>query len=84
MEKEVCKRSFLLNKKDIVNRLGYSSMTMVYKKILTNEIIKELGFKSITDFKKIRKFNLHQSRVITQFLDKLLKEKEHEESKKGQ
>lgn len=63
---------FLIKKKDIVHQLGYSSMKMVYKKVLTKEIIKELGFKSLDEFKKIRVFNLHQSRIITEFLNDLL------------
>lgn len=69
---------FLLKKKDIVHRLGYSSMKMVYSKILTKEIIKELGFKSIDEFKKIRVFSLHESRVLDEFLNDLLDTKESE------
>jgi adenylate cyclase class IV len=72
MNKQRRKHSYLIDKKDIANKLGYSSMTMVYKKVLTAEIIKQLGFKSVIEFKKIRKFNLHQSRVIIEFLDDLL------------
>lgn len=62
--------SYLLTKKNIYLELGYKSMTPVYNKyITTDKIAKELGFSTLQDFKKVRKFTLDQSKKIRFFLD---------------
>lgn len=65
------KQPFLLYKKDIPALLNYNSMSMVYKKILTEQILKELGFKSAQEFKNIKIFTLEQSRILRTFFNSL-------------
>lgn len=71
------RKSFLLTKRDIFESLGYTSMTMVYKKILTKEILQELGFDSVKEFKNIKIFTLEQSRTIRIFLEEISNQSEN-------
>lgn len=68
------KKNYLLYKRDIPKLLNCNSMCIVYKLILTEEIIKELGFNSMREFKNIKVFNLNQTRKLKQFFKALLKE----------
>lgn len=58
----------LMTKKDIYIHLGYKNMDNIYKKILTENKIKELGFSSLRDFKRIKIFDLEQTRKLRDFL----------------
>lgn len=72
MGKELRKQPYLLYKKDIPRMLNYASMRTVYKKVLTENIVQELGFDSMDEFKRIKIFNLDQSRALKQFIKNLL------------
>lgn len=58
----------LMTKKDIYIHLGFKNMDMIYKKILTEKTLKELGFNSLKDFKRIKQFDLEQTRKLRNFL----------------
>ncbi len=58
----------LMTKKDILTFLGYKSMDKVYKKILSEKLVNELGFESLKHFKKIKQFNLEQTKNLKSFL----------------
>lgn len=64
----------LLTKKDFYTALGYNSMDTIYKKILSDKMLKRIGFSSVQDFKKIRQFNLSQSRAIKEIIVELVSE----------
>lgn len=58
----------LVTKKDIYTCLGYQSMKPIYDKIFDDETVKELGFESIEQFKKVKTFSLKQSNVLKDYL----------------
>ena len=65
----------MMTKKDIYERLGYTSMTPVYNKyITTDKIAQELGFDCLEKFKSARKFTLEQTRKTNSFLDLIVQE----------
>lgn len=68
------KKKYLIYKSDLPKLLNCQSMYIVYRLVLTEEIIKELGFKSMKEFKNIKTFNLEQSRKLKQFIEGLQKE----------
>lgn len=61
----------LMTKKDIYIHLGYKNMDAIYRKILTEPILKELGFNSLKEFKRIKQFDLQQTRKLKNFLVEL-------------
>lgn len=71
--KEKVEFTILLRKSDISDLLG-CNMDLAYKKILTEKVIKELGFSSVKEFKSIRLFTLEQSTIIKNFIKKIKNE----------
>lgn len=64
-------KNILMTKKDLYTSLGYKNMDVIYKKILSEKIVNELGFNSLDEFKKIKQFNLEQTKSLKRFLVEL-------------
>ncbi len=69
-------KALLITKADICSCLGYKSMKPIYDKILDEKTIKSIGFESIEEFKRIKRFNRDQSGLLKNLLKELKKESE--------
>lgn len=65
----------LMTKKDIYVFLGYKNMDTIYKKILSENVVKKLGFSSLKEFKQIKQFNYDQTKILKRFFEELKSEK---------
>lgn len=65
----------LMTKKDIYAFLGYKNMDTIYKKILSEKVVKQLGFSSLKEFKQIKQFNYDQTKTLKRFFEELKSEK---------
>lgn len=71
MSKNPLPQNLLITKADICICLGYKSMKPIYTRILTEEIVKQLGFNSMKEFKRTKSFTFEQSNKWKDFLSDL-------------
>lgn len=64
--------SYLFLTKPKLQKLLNCTMAVAYRKgVFTNDIVKQLGFQSLKEFKNAKNFNIEQSKKVRNYLEQL-------------